>query len=173
VLAALPLYAGRVTSSDPIAPVPFEAPPGTTAGRLEYRTSGHGQGPQDARCIGPAEEFCDRRQQLFVDGAQVEDIEPWRTDCATLCTMVHQPPIQNGGVLSAGLDYCQENPCGALSSVRASRANWCPGSMTPPYSWDDIPALASPGPHTLSFQVSGFGMGGFWFASAIYYAYGD
>jgi hypothetical protein len=166
VLAAVALYAGQLTSGDPIPPVTFDVPPSTAAGRLEYRTSGHGQGPQDARCGGPAEEFCDRRHQIFVDGATAEDIEPWRTDCATLCTLTHY------GRPTAGFDYCQENPCGAVDSVRASRANWCPGSMTPPFAWEDIPALAVPGAHTLSFQVSGFGMGGFWLASATYYAYG-
>jgi len=166
VLAALPLYVGQLTAADTPPVLSFDVPDGTTAGRLEYRTSGHGQGPQDARCVGPAEEFCDRRHQLFVDGAQVEDIEPWRTDCQTLCTLAHYGPA------AAGFDYCQENPCGAVDSVRAPRANWCPGSMTAPYAWEDLPALAAPGAHTLSFQISGLGMGGFWLVSATYYAYG-
>ena len=167
VLAAVPLFAGRVVAGDPLPVVSWSVPDSATSGRLEYRTSGHGQGPRDPRCVGPSEEFCDRRHQIFVDGATVEDIEPYREDCATLCTLAHQGPPD------AGLDYCQENPCGDPASVRSPRANWCPGSMTPPFAWQDIPALAVPGTHTFSFQVSGIGTGGFWYASAIYYAYGD
>jgi hypothetical protein len=167
VLAAVPLFAGQIAAGDPLPSVSWTVPDGTTASRLEYRTSGHGQGPRDARCLGPAEEFCDRRHQIFVDGATVEDIEPYREDCQTLCTLAHQGPPDGG------LDYCQENPCGDPASVRSPRANWCPGSMTPPFAWGDIPALTIPGPHVFSFQVSGIGTGGFWLASAIYYAYGN
>jgi hypothetical protein len=164
VLAAIPLYVGQFMAGDPMPQATWQVPPGTTAARLEYRTSGHGQGPPDDRCIGPSEEFCDRRHQLFVDGATVEDIEPYRTDCRSVCTLAPNGPAGN---------YCMENPCGDINSVLAPRANWCPGSMTPPYAWDDIPALTAAGPHTFSFQVSSIGMGGFWLASATYYAFGD
>src|SRR5207249_2942012 len=84
VLAVLPLYRGRIAAGDAPPVISWEVPAGTTAGRLEYRTSGHGQGPRDARCVGPSEEFCDRRHQIFIDGVQVEDIEPYREDCAAL-----------------------------------------------------------------------------------------
>jgi len=33
-------------------------------------------------------------------------------------------------------------------------------------------ALAAPGPHTVRFQIADIAAGGFWFVSAIYYAYG-
>jgi hypothetical protein len=172
VLAAIPLYAGLVKMGDAWPVVAFDAPDGTVGGRLEYRTSGHGQGAMPTGCIGPAEEFCDRHQSIFVDSAQRIDIHPWRYDCATLCTLEHHAPF---GPFVNGLDYCRENPLGLPSSVGASRANWCPGSMTPPYSWPDtdIPALAIPGPHTFSFQVSEIAAEGAWMVSAIYYAYGS
>jgi hypothetical protein len=169
VLAAIPLYAGQVKMGDAWPLVPFDAPDGTVSGRLEYRTSGHGQGAMGTGCIGPAEEFCDRHQTIFIDRAPALDIHPWRYDCGGLCTLEHHAPF---GPFVNGLDYCRENPLGLPASVRASRANWCPGSMTQPYSWPDIPALAVPGPHTFSFQVSEIIAGGTWMVSAIYYAYG-
>lgn len=165
VLAAIPLYAGRIQADEPWPVIAWTVPAQATGGRIEYRTSGHGQGPRVARCVGPAEEFCDRWHQILVDGTTVENVEPWREDCGDLCTLAHQ------GAANAGFDYCQQNPGGAIESVRAPRANWCPGSMTPPYSFTDIPALSVPGPHTFSFQVSQIAPGGNWLVSAIYYAY--
>ncbi|HXU06422.1 MAG TPA: peptide-N-glycosidase F-related protein [Polyangia bacterium] len=170
VLAAIPLYAGEIKMGDAWPVVSFDAPDGTVGSRLEYRTSGHGQGAMATSCIGPAEEFCDRHQTIFVDGAPALDIHPWRYDCASLCTLQHHDAF---GPFVNGLDYCRENPLGLPSSVRASRANWCPGSMTAPFSWPDIPALSVPGPHTFSFQVSEIVSGGTWMVSAIYYAYGS
>lgn len=166
VLAVIPLYAGAISAGDPFPVVSWDVPAATIAGRLEYRTSGHGQGTQGPRCVGPAEEFCDRRHQILVDDTQIDNIEPYREDCRTLCTVAHY------GAADAGFDYCQENPCGAMDSVRAPRANWCPGSMTPPFVWGNIPALAVPGSHTFSFQIRDIIPGGIWQASAIYTAYG-
>jgi hypothetical protein len=167
VLAAVPLFLGKLQEGDPWPIVSFETPAGSAAGRLEYRASGHGQGAQAPRCVGPAEEFCDRRHQIRVDGVQVEDISAYREDCASLCTLTHYGPV------GAGFDYCLENPGGLPESVRAPCANWCPGSMTPPFSWADIPMLAIPGSHTFSFQISQIAAGGHWLVSAIYYAYGE
>jgi len=166
VLAVVPAFVGTLGAGEAFPSATFDVPAGTTGSRLEYRASGHGQGPAGARCIGPAEEFCDRRHQIFVDGAMVDNIEPYRDDCASLCTIAHQGPADGG------LDYCMQNPCGDPNSVRSPRANWCPGSMTPPFRWDDLPALATPGPHTLSFQILDIVAGGNWSLSAIYTAYG-
>jgi hypothetical protein len=166
VLAAIPLYAGEVRAGAAWPVVSFDVPAGTVAGRLEYRTSGHGQGAQGPRCLGPAEEFCDRRHQVHIDGVSVKDVSAYRENCAALCTLTHYGPALTG------FDYCLENPGGLPESVRASRANWCPGSMTPPFVWEDIASLAAPGAHTFSFQVSQIIDGGWWSASAIYFAYG-
>jgi hypothetical protein len=166
VIAARPLYAGTVGAADPAPVVAWDVPAGATGGRLEYRTSGHGQGPTAPRCVGPAEEFCDRRHLIFIDGAQVDNIEPYREDCQMLCTVTHAGPVDGG------LDYCAENPCGAIPSVQSPRANWCPGSMTPPFVWEALPALAVPGAHSFSFQILGIAAGGSWMASASYFAYG-
>ena len=122
VLAVIPLFNGSQNSPDPIPASPFAVPAGATGGRIEYRVTGHGGGT-DTSCIGPAEEFCRRAHSVFVDDQKVKDLDPWRTDCANLCTLAQ----------SGSLTYCMENPCGALASVRAPRANWCPGSETPPF----------------------------------------
>jgi len=165
VLSATALFAGQVTADNAPPVIDFAVPAGATRGRIEYRTSGHGQGPVAFGCIGPAEEFCARRHQILVDGVSVENIQPYRVDCPTLCTVTHY------GAADAGFDYCLENPCGAIASVQSARANWCPGSMTPPFVWEDIAALAAPGNHSFSFQIMPLSTAGFWFASAIYYAY--
>src|SRR5690606_27643820 len=103
-------------------------------------------------CVGPAEEFCDRLHTLRIDDQDFYAFHPWRTDCDSFCTVTrYENP--NGG----GFDFCLENPCGAIQSVRAPRANWCPGEITPPTLLS--PAL-SPGEHTLGWDVSFIAEGG-------------
>ncbi len=165
VLAVIPLYAGELPSGVLAPTVPFTVPSGTQSARLEYRTSGHGQGRIGIGCIGPAEEFCRRIQHVYVDRAMVKTVDPWR-ECDALCTPAHYGPM------AGGIDYCLENPCGNMNSVRAPRANWCPGSMTPPFAWKDIAPLEVPGPHTFTFDVSTILPDGSWQVSAIYYAFG-
>ena len=76
------------------------------------------------------------------------------------------------GPADGGFDYCAENPAARSTAFEAPRANWCPGSMTPPFVWETLPALAVAGPHTFSFQILDIAPGGTWMASAIYFAYG-
>jgi hypothetical protein len=163
VLAVLPLYAGVQNAGDTPPILPFTVPAGTTSARIEYRASGHGGGDIGLGCQGPAEEFCNHPHQILVDGSIVEMVRTWRTDCGTLCTVTH----------GSRFDYCLENPCGDINSVVAPRANWCPGSMTPPFVWDDIPALVSPGDHTFSFTIMPLLPGGNWQVSALYFAFGS
>jgi Peptide-N-glycosidase F, C terminal len=161
VLAVVPLYAGVENAGDTPPVVPFTIPAGTTAARLEYRASGHGGGDVGLGCIGPAEEFCNHPHQVLVDGAVAEMVRTWRTDCDSLCTVTHGPRF----------DYCLQNPCGDMNSVVAPRANWCPGSMTPPSVWNDIPALVVAGDHTFSFSIMPILAGGNWQVSAVYLAF--
>jgi hypothetical protein len=164
VLAVLPLYYGTVTAAQTIADIPFTIPPGTTSARLEYRVTGHG-GANDpsSACIGPADEFCQRVHHVFLDDTEIEKVSPWRTDCSKLCTMASGGPFGN---------YCAQNPCGDPQSVVASRANWCPGSETPPYVWTPT-ALSTPGSHSLRFAIDNIALGAHWRVSATVYAYGD
>jgi hypothetical protein len=165
VLKVVSLFNGSQSSSDPLPALGFEVPEGTTSNRLEYRVTGHG-GASTAGCSGPAEEFCIRTHALFVDGSVITDFVPWRDDCATLCTIAHTD------IIGSGFDYCTENPCGSIASVEASRANWCPGSETPPFLVD-APALSTPGAHDFSWTINEVAEGGTWRISATYFAFGD
>ena len=166
VLAVKSLYYGSQTTTDGPGPLSFEAPADTVAGKMEFRTSGHGGGDAGPGCIGPAEEFCNRTQTISVDGAVIDTWKPWRTDCKDLCTeTTHTWPSGNM------FTYCLENPCGAISSVNAPRANWCPGSMTAPKVWE-TPELGKPGAHTFQWTINTLAAGGSWQVSATYFAYG-
>lgn len=183
VLAVIPLFYGSVTAGEDlggpdaggaatdggeataaVADIPFTMPPGTTSSRLEYRVTGHGGADNpSASCIGPAEEFCKRVHQVYLDNQRIEQVTPWRSNCSQLCT------VTDGGPFGS---YCAQNPCGAESSVKAPRANWCPGSETPPYAWTPS-ALSNPGAHTFRFAIDDVYPGGDWRVSATVYAYGD
>jgi hypothetical protein len=166
VIAVVPLVFANQTEAEP-APLAFTVPEGTGSARLEYRTTGHGgtEVPDDTACIGPAEEFCQRTHALSLDGALLGELLPWRTDCAALCTLTpyegDSPPIAQ---------YCAENPTGLPASVRAPRANWCPGSVTPPFVFES-PELAVPGDHELSIALDTIAGGGLWTTSATYVAF--
>jgi hypothetical protein len=165
VLAVRPLFYGSVDSKDATQKLPFEVPAGATSGRIEYRVTGHGGGDGTATgCTQPADEFCKRTHRVSLDGAEIANMIPWRSDCRTLCTL---------GMTESGMDYCEQNPCGAIASVRAPRANWCPGSETPPFVYEELDPLRAPGNHDLGFSIEKIADGGSWRVSAVYFAYGQ
>ena len=134
VLAVLPLVYDDQTKSAVVRSFPFTLPAGTTSARVEYLATGHGGATADFDCIGPADEFCRRTHSLNADGAAfLAKKVLWRDDCDKLCTTTTGGPFKS---------YCLENPCGSPDSVRASRANWCPGSETPPLVFE--PAQLAP-----------------------------
>jgi hypothetical protein len=161
VLAVLPLWnlSQGSTGDPPVANVTI--PPGTTATRLEYRATGHGGGNGGVACWGPAEEFCTRTHHVLVDNTELQaGLEPYREDCDKLCTRMTYK----------GMMYCLENPCGAIQSVEAPRANWCPGSLTPPFTWE--PSLTA-GAHSLTYKIDDIAAGGSWRLSATLFAFAD
>lgn len=163
VLALIALYDDSYGPNDRPGELSFEVPEGTHQSRVEYRVTGHGGGTGGLGCSGPAEEFCNRQHTVRFDGETFLEFRPWRTDCADFCTLTSYEN-DNGG----GFDYCLENPCGAVSSVRAPRANWCPGEMTPPLVFE--PVLA-PGAHTMEWNVNSIAEGGSWRTSVTYFAF--
>lgn len=167
VLAATPLFYDNVGPMNATHSLMFTAPAGTTSGRIDYRVTGHGGDTGPTSCGGnPSDEFCKRTHTVTLDGAALPTFQPWRSDCNKLCTVVKN----TSGV--GPTSYCQQNPCGALASVRAPRANWCPGSETPPISFDQA-ALKAPGAHTFGFAIASVADGATWRVSATYFAYGD
>ncbi len=164
VLAVVPLVFSPQTGLKSQA-FPFETPKGTGSARLEYRATGHGLGSGTSpACIGPAEEFCHRTHTLDLDDAELATFDPWRTDCADLCTLT----VNTSG--NGIAQYCAENPCGAPDSVRAPRANWCPGSVTPSFDLDDA-RIAEPGAHQLTLNIDELADGGNWLVSATFFAF--
>ncbi len=163
VLGVIPLYDGSHGAESP-APIDFVVPEGTTHTRLEYRATGHGGVYPSPGCSQPGEEFCPRDHRVFADGEQFQRFQPWRNDCAQLCT---RSTYTAGG---GSLEYCAENPCGAIQSVEAPRAGWCPGSVTPPLTWER-PEF-TPGEHQFSWTVTPVADGGSWRISAVLFAFG-
>ncbi|MDQ2689557.1 MAG: hypothetical protein M3Y29_04705 [Chloroflexota bacterium] len=163
VLAAISLFTGDVGVDTPPPEIPFTVPEGATETRLVYRVSGHG-GAHDPSCGGPAEEFCRREHHVRFDGEDLTSFHAWRTDCSDYCT------VTKGFANNPDQSFCLENPCGALQSVRASRANWCPGAVVDPRA-GSLPL--SVGDHTFGFVIDDLFPGGTWTVSAVLYAYGD
>jgi hypothetical protein len=160
VLAVIPLWNGSLGAGDPPAPIPFTVPEGVTAGRIEYRATGHGGATGDADCFGPAEEFCKRNQALKVDDA-VAGQQVLLSDCSKNCVPTQYGQPGNGFV------YCLLNPTANTMSAIADRANWCPSQVTPPWVVEGG-ALAVPGAHTFAFAVANVAAGGVWRISAVY-----
>ncbi len=126
---------------------------------LLVRTTGHGGPNSDADCFGPAEEFCRRVHHVQVDDVVSLDLVPLREDCAALCTLT-TGTIPGGGTIP----FCLENPTGSIDSVRASRANWCPGSVTPPFEIE-VGGDRVGGDRVVSWGVSRIADGGSWLTS--------
>ncbi len=167
VLAAIPLVHADIGPDTSSQSLELELPEGTTAARLDYVVSGHGGAAGNGDCIGPADEFCHRVHTLAFDDTELGSFDPWRDDCIDLCTIT-EFEWPDGSTM----DYCMESPCGAIGSVQAPRANWCPSAPVPPFAID-LAQLATPGPHTFSFTIDGIADGGVWPTSAIVYAFGE
>lgn len=169
VLAVIPLLDLSATSTNKDLERTFTLPEGTKRARLEYRVTGHGGAtpPAGSPCIGPGEEFCIRTHTLYADGVELSSFSPWRTNCAEKCTLVTAP-----GPFGNQFQYCQQNPCGNIGSVRAPRANWCPGSLTPPHV-ESPAAWRTPGEHTFRAVIDRVEPGGIWRMTAQVIAYGD
>jgi|GEM_PF-731130 len=167
VLAVIPLvYHSYKDNTGAKVATKFTVPKGTYDTKIEYRVTGHGGGKHDSACIGHADEFCRRKHNVYVDGKVAASFIPWRSDCQKLCTKV----VSKSWPFN-GRTYCKENPCGSIRSVEAPRANWCPGSVTPPVVWRFTP-FRNPGEHEFAYNVEKVAKGGSWKVSILFFAYG-
>jgi hypothetical protein len=168
VLAVEPLfYADHNGPNKDGAELSFSVPPGTKNARIEYRATGHGSAVEPyavGNCIQPGDEFCGREHVLYLDGNEFDRFTPWRNDCDEGCTLVEHS--------SGRFEYCAENPTGHPQSVPAPRANWCPGSITPPRVLEPG-GLTAEGDHTFQWKISHVADGGTWRLSALLFAYGE
>jgi hypothetical protein len=171
VLAVQSLLYGSIGAAQASTDLAFTLPAGTTSGRIEYRVTGHGgdgEGQSDPNCIGPADEFCKRTHTLRLDGQQIDQMQPWRGDCTKNCTLATYPP--DGG--SPSFMHCRQNPTGAIASVNAPRANWCPSTVTPPFVYTPA-ALGTPGAHTFHLDIANIAPSASWETSVTVFAFGS
>lgn len=161
VVDVVSVFNGNYRNDSGVVSEAFQVPDGVTYMRLDYTTTGHGGGTADEFCIGHADEFCQRNHFPSVNGRPLGPFVPWIDSCEYMCT------LQSNGQFQ----FCLENPTGNVGSVRAPRANWCPGDITGPMSFDfDDPPL---GENTFEFSVSGVADGGSWRTSATIYMYAE
>jgi hypothetical protein len=141
-IQVIPLWpVGTLDVGDPANPPTIPArmvqiPAEAESVELRSFVTGHGQG-NFQNCA----EFCPKMHTYTVGGMTFGRLA-WRDDCASFCTLTRPP--------GSTVQFCQESPTGVVGSVRASRANWCPGALVVPWSFD-VSAAARPG---LSVNVS-------------------
>ena len=150
VLSALPLFRTGISDPKPLTAT-FAAPANATHGRLDYYMSGHGGNPDPKLGGAPCDEFCQRENDLKVDGKSVYADSP-TSDCSDNCTQV---PIK--GMISCGNQsfgyICKQNPTSCPSSAVAPRSNWCPSQIIAPIAIN-LPASAiTAGMHTIELQI--------------------
>lgn len=128
--------------------IDFTLPENVKNVRLKYITTGHGG-------HSGGDEFRPQQNILYVDGEEVLNFLPWRTDCAsfrrfnpTSGVWLRTRPmafIARGG--KREVKEIEE----PLASSDLSRSNWCPGSDVPPVEvkLDNLAA----GKHTLTISI--------------------
>lgn len=128
--------------------IPFTLPRGAKNVRLKYIATGHGG-------HSGGDEFHPQKNILSIDGAEVLNFTPWRTDCAsfrrfnpTSGVWLQTRTIAHIGRDGKRLEKEIEEP---LASSDLSRSNWCPGSNVPPEEIN-LPVIAA-GNHSLTISI--------------------
>lgn len=128
--------------------IPFTIPQGAKNVRLKYIATGHGG-------HSGGDEFHPQKHILSIDGEEILNFLPWRTDCASFRRF---NPTSGVWLRSRPLAYIGrggtrevkeiEEP---LASSDLSRSNWCPGSDVTP---EDINLQGiTPGNHSLKISI--------------------
>lgn len=128
--------------------IPFTLPRGAKNVRLKYIATGHGG-------HSGGDEFHPQKNILSIDGSEVLNFTPWRTDCAsfrrfnpTSGVWLQTRKIAYIGRDGKRLEKEIEEP---LASSDLSRSNWCPGSNVPPEEIN-LPTIAA-GNHNLTISI--------------------
>lgn len=128
--------------------VPFFVPKNAKNVRLKYITTGHGG-------HSGGDEFRPQRNILYIDGKEVLNFLPWRTDCASFRRF---SPTSGVWLVKKEMAYISSEGKRAvkeieepLASSDLSRSNWCPGSDVPPVVVD-LPNIGA-GNHTLTISI--------------------
>ncbi|MDD2243800.1 MAG: PNGase F N-terminal domain-containing protein [Dysgonamonadaceae bacterium] len=128
--------------------IPFNIPRNAKNVRLKYIATGHGG-------HSGGDEFRPQKNILKIDGNEVLNFTPWRTDCASFRRF---NPTSGVWLQKRPMAYIGENGKRAekeieepLASSDLSRSNWCPGSDVPPVEVDlnNI----STGDHTFTISI--------------------
>lgn len=128
--------------------VPFSVPRNAKNLRLKYIATGHGG-------HSGGDEFRPQRNILSIDGKEVLNFLPWRTDCASFRRF---NPTSGVWLVKKEMAHISRTGQRAvkeieepLASSDLSRSNWCPGSDVPPVEVQ-LPHLTA-GNHTLTISI--------------------
>ena len=128
--------------------IPFNIPKNAKNIRLKYIATGHGG-------HSGGDEFHPQKNILYVNGKEVLNFLPWRTDCASFRRF---NPTSGVWLMKKDMAYISNEGKRAvkeieepLASSDLSRSNWCPGSDVPPVEVN-LPNLVA-GNHTLTINI--------------------
>lgn len=128
--------------------IPFTTPPNAKNIRLKYIATGHGG-------HSGGDEFRPQKNILRIDGREVLNFLPWRTDCASFRRF---NPTSGVWLQKRRMAYIDDEGRRAekeieepLASSDLSRSNWCPGSDVLPVEVA-LNGLSS-GAHTLAISI--------------------
>lgn len=125
----------------------FTVPEGARNVRLKYIVTGHGG-------HSGGDEFVEKRNIITIDGKEVLNFIPWRTDCASFRRFNPATGVWLEKRLAAYISdkgYAEKMVEEPVASSDFSRSNWCPGSDVIPeeVALPDI----QPGQHTFTVSI--------------------
>lgn len=128
--------------------IDFNIPENAKNIRLKYITTGHGG-------HSGGDEFRPQANILSIDGDEVLNFLPWRTDCASFRRFNPTSGVwlrkRSVAFISRGGKREEKEIEESLASSDLSRSNWCPGSDVPPIEVN-LPDLTA-GKHRLTISI--------------------
>lgn len=127
--------------------IAFDIPEGARNVRLKYIVTGHGG-------HSSGDEFVEKRNIVSIDGKEVLNFVPWRSDCASFRRFNPGTGVWLRKRLASYIDgdhYSEKMVEEPLASSDLSRSNWCPGSDVVPEEVEltDL----RPGKHTFTVSI--------------------